>query len=227
MFFNSPVMLFSPTLTFASGEENTLVREVPVAVRLVRVLLVVGAAVAAVVLVLASGAVRLPGAGKRADAQAGAQAALAAERAAADAQWASATCTNILDWKNEIQRDGTSLNLGLSPSARIKDAITATDRMVSELDQLGVPPTATGSRARAEIERLRADIETRLREIEGTAGSVASGNLLAIGTLIGELEHDRVLGPQILGELRQVVSVDFGVSLAETRACRQLVGIPI
>ena len=90
-----------------------------------------------------------------------------------------------------------------------------------------MPPTATGSRAQAEIERLRADIETRLREIEGTAGSVASGNLLAIGTLIGELEHDRVLGPQILGELRQVVSVDFGVSLAETRACRQLVGIPI
>jgi hypothetical protein len=191
------------------------------------VLLVVAAVAGAAVLAVASGAIPLPGGGKSANARTSAQVALAASRATADAQWASATCTNILNWKNEIQRDGTSLNLGLGPSARIKDAISATSRMLVELDNLGVPPTADGSRARAEIQRLRADIEKRMRDIEGTAGSVASGNLLAIGTLIGELEHDRALGPQILGELRHVVSADLGVSLAETRACRQLVGSPI
>jgi hypothetical protein len=191
------------------------------------VLLVMGACVAAVVLVVTSGAIAPFGGGKSADAQTSAQVALAAKRQAADAQWATATCTNILDWKNEIERDGTSLDLGLGPSARIKDAIAATNRMLGELDTLGLPPTAGGSQARAEIERLRADLESRLRTIEGTAGSVAHGNLPAIGSLIGELENDRVLGPQIVSELRRVVSVDLGVSLAETRACRQLVGIPI
>jgi hypothetical protein len=210
----------------ASGE-NTPVRQVPVATRLVRVLLVIGALTAAAVFALASGAIPLPGLADGAHGQTSAQAAPAARRTAADAQWASATCANILDWKNEIERDGSSLDLGLGLSARIKDAIAATDRMLGELDTLGLPPTAAGSDARAEIERLRADLESRVRDIAGTAGSVASGNLLAVGTLIGELKNDRVLGPQILGELRRVVSVDLGLSLAETRACRQLAGIPI
>ena len=63
--------------------------------------------------------------------------------------------------------------------------------------------------------------------LEGAAGSVASGNLAAIGTLLGDLESDKVLPGQISSELQHVVSVDLGLSVAETRACRQLVGIPI
>jgi hypothetical protein len=31
----------------------------------------------------------------------------------------------------------------------------------------------------------------------------------------------------VVSELRHLVTVDLGLSLAETRACRQLVGIPI
>ena len=205
--------------------ENTPVRQVPVATRFVRVVLVMGIAVAALVFGLASWVIPGLGGGKSADGQT--TASLAATRSAEDAQWATATCTNILDWKNEIERDGTSLDLGLGVSARIKDAIASTNRMLTQVDELGLPPTAAGSRAGGEIEQLRSDLKSRLRSIENTAGSVANGNLLAIGTLVGELANDRVLGPQILGELRRVVSVDLGVSLAETQACRQLVGIPI
>ena len=220
-------MLFSPTLTFASGEENTLHREVPVAVRLVRVLLVVGAAVAAVVLALGAGAIRLPGAGKRAEAQAGAQAALAADRMALTRQWASATCTNILDWKNAIHRDVTDLNLGFGLSARVHDAVGATNRMLNQLDAAGLPPTPQAANARAGIERLRSDIESRAHNLEGAASSVGSGNLGAIATLMRDLEGDKEIGTRLGGELRHVVSVDLGLSLAETRSCRQLVGIPI
>jgi hypothetical protein len=35
------------------------------------------------------------------------------------------------------------------------------------------------------------------------------------------------VGTQIVGELRHVLSVDLGLSLVETRACRRLVGVPI
>jgi hypothetical protein len=66
-----------------------------------------------------------------------------------------------------------------------------------------------------------------VRNIEGTAGSVANGNLAAIGALLSDVESDTVVGTQIVNELRHVLSVDLGLSLVETRARRQLVGIPI
>jgi len=176
------------------------------------------------VLAFASGTVRLPWAKSHSQT---AQASLAAQRTAANRQWASATCTNVLDWKNEIERDGTSLDLGLGPSARLRDAIAATNRMLNELDKLGLPPAAQTAPARAEIERLRSDIESRVHNLKSAVDSVDNGNLAAIGTLVSDLENDKGAGTQIAGELGHLVSVDLGISLAETRACRQLVGIPI
>jgi hypothetical protein len=191
------------------------------------VLLVMASIVGAITVAITTGAVRVPGlSGASRTTQPSEQAALAAQRTAAEDQWASATCTSILAWKNEIQRDGTSLDLGLGPSARVHDAIAASTRLLSELDKLGLPPGAS-PQARAELAQLRADIASRLSSLEGAAGSVAGGNLAAIGTLLGDLESDKVLPGQIAGELQHLVSVDLGLSVAETRACRQLVGIPI
>ena len=202
--------------------------EVSIGWRLGRVALTMGAVVAAIVAVVSSGAITLPGLGESSQtAQASDRPALAAERTAADKQWASATCTNILAWKNELKHDGTSLDLGFGPTARIKDAISATDRLMNQLHQLGLPPGAQSGQAQAEFNQLRSDIDSRLRNLEGTASSVAGGNLAAIGTLLGDLENDKVLGPHIASELSHVASVDLGLSLAETRACRQLVGVPI
>jgi hypothetical protein len=196
--------------------------------RLARVMLVVAGVVAAVTIAFSSGAVTIPGlSGGSRKTQASDQATLAAQRTAADKHWASATCTSILDWKNEIQRDGTSLNLSLGPSTRIHDAISATTRLLGQLDTLGVPPSAQTAQTQAELNQLRAEITSRLSSLEGAAGSVAGGNLAAIGTLVDDLESDKVLGTQVAGELQHVVSVDLGISIAETRACRQLAGIPI
>jgi hypothetical protein len=186
--------------------------------------------VAAIALVLVStGVVKIPGLhGGSARAETGAgDTSLAADRLAADRQWATATCTNLLAWKAEIERDGTSLNLSLGAVARVKDAIAATNRALNELDRLGLPPSAQNASAQAEVEQLRSDIESRLRNLDSAAGSVVSGNLGAIGTLLGDLESDGGVGSTITAELRQVVSVDLGLSLAETKACRQLVGIPV
>jgi hypothetical protein len=191
------------------------------------VLLVMASIIGAVTVAISTGAVKVPGlSGGSRKTQPSEQATLAAQRTAAEAQWASATCTSILAWKNELQRDGTSLNLGLGPSARVHDAIAASTRLLSKLDKLGLPPGAS-RQARAELAQLRADIASRLSSLEGAAGSVAGGNLAAIGTLLGDLESDKVLPGQIAGELQHLVSVDLGLSVAETRACRQLVGIPI
>jgi hypothetical protein len=196
--------------------------------RLARVLLVIGGVIAAVTVAISSGAVKIPGLPDGSQkAQPSDQPTLAAQRTAADKQWASATCTSIVNWKNQIQRDGTSLNLGFGPSARVKDAIAATTRLVSELDKLGLPPGAGTAQAQAELNQLRSEITSHVRELEGAATSISGGNLAAIGTLVTDLENEKVLSTQIAGQLRHLVTVDLGVSLVETRACRQLVGIPI
>jgi hypothetical protein len=196
--------------------------------RLARVTGVMCAVAAAVTVAISTGAVKIPGlSGGSRKTPVSDQAALAAQRSAEDKQWASATCTNILDWKNEIERDGTSFDLGFGPGARVHDAIAATTRLVSQLDTLGLPPGAQTAQARAELNQLRSDIATRLRDLEGTASSITAGNIAAIGTLVSDLENDKALGTQITGELSHVVSVDLGLSLVETRACRQLAGIPI
>jgi hypothetical protein len=197
------------------------------AARLVRVGLVIAGIAALVVIVVATGGISVPGFGDSSNAQASSQASLAAQQQAANRQWAAATCTDLLDWKNEIHRDETSLDLGFGPSARIEDGIAATGRLLNQLEKDGLPPAARNPQTRAQVEQLRSTIGSRLRAIEATADSAANGNLLAIGSLVSDLRDDRVVGTQVASDLRHVVSVDLGLSLVETRACRQLVGIPI
>jgi hypothetical protein len=193
-----------------------------------RVLLIMGGIMAAVLVALSTNAITIPGGqGTTRSADTSAQASLAAQRMAADRLWASATCTNILDWKTEIHHDATSLNLGFGPLARVHDAIAATTAMSNQFNKLGLPPSAHTAQAQTEIDQLRSDIEAHVHSIEGDAGGVASGNLAAVGAVLNDLEADTAVGPQIVKELRHVVSVDLGLSLVETRACRQLVGIPV
>jgi len=203
-------------------------REISVGRRLGLALQIFGGVAVAVLIAVGTGAIAVPGAPDSTHStQTSAQASLAASRMAANRQWASATCTSILDWKNEIHRDATSLNLGFGALARIRDAIAASTQMSNTFNQLGLPPAAHTAQARAEIDQLRSDLESRAHTIEGAASSVAGGNLAAIGALLSDLETDTVVGTPIVNELRHVVSVDLGLSLVETRACRQLVGIPI
>jgi len=207
--------------TRSDDHPNATDREVRVATRVVRVVLIMAGVVATVV---AAVAVALPAGGHRNGAPA--QASLAANRTAANKRWASATCTNILAWKNEIAHDESSL-LSLGALTRVDDAIAATKRMLKRQDKLGLPPGAQTAPARAEARRLRSEIESRLQDIESVASHVAGGNIAAIATLLTDLQNDRSVAPQVVDELRRVLTIDLGLSLVETGQCRQLVGIPI
>jgi hypothetical protein len=195
--------------------------------RLDQALVAAGGLAIAALLAVSLGAITIPGINTGAQtAQASQSAALAAQRTAANRQWASTACTTVLNWKNELKRD-TSLKFGFSALPRVQDAIAATTRMLKQLDTLGPPPSAQTGQARADVARLRSELEARVHEIQSDAQRVTSGDLLAIGALVSDLEHDRTMASQLGKEVRQVVSVDLGLSLLETRACRQLVGIPI
>jgi hypothetical protein len=191
------------------------------------VLVMGGVAAALLVAVVTTVITVLASAGGTPNAQASTQASLAARRAAANRQWASAACSSLLDWRDEIHHDDSSLDLGFGPAARVRAAIAATTRMLDRLDALGLPPSAQTPEGRAGAAALRADLTSPLRALEADAGSVAGGNLAAIGSLIGDLRNEGAAGTRVVTELRHVASVELGLSLAETRACRQLVGIPV
>jgi hypothetical protein len=197
--------------------------EASLIVRLGTVLLVMASVVGAGVAAVSTGAVKLPSFHHSSSQTT----TVAAQRTAANRQWASAFCTNLMDWTKQIQRDGTSLNPTLGPVARIKDATAATTRLLGQLDRLGFPPGGQSPQARAEADHLRSVLRSRARQLQTDAASVASGNLAAIGSLVTDLNNDKALGTEISDELQRVVSVDLGLSLAETGVCRQLVGIPI
>lgn len=97
--------------------------------------------------------------------------------------------------------------------------------MLNKLDKLGLPPSVQNGQARADAERLRTDLQRRVREIENDARSVASGNIPAIATLLSDLKNDRAVAPQIVDRVRQIVTVDLGISAVQIPACQQLVGI--
>ena len=191
--------------------------------RVLPVVFILGALAAAIAVALGTGGVTLPG---RGNAKLSAQQAAAARQMAANQQWASTTCSTVVGWKNEIQRDlrGLTLNLGTIP--RVQDAIGATTRMVDSIEKLGLPPALQSAEGRVQVDRLRSDVQSRLHGIESAASSVAGGNLGAIGILLSDLRNVPSLESQVVGHLRDVAS-DLGVSAASSASCRQLVGLQL
>jgi hypothetical protein len=81
--------------------------------------------------------------------------------------------------------------------------------------KLGLPPGAQTAQARAEATRLRHEVESRRQSIETAASRVKGGDIAAIGAVLTDLQNDQALAPQVVNELRHVVTVDLGLSLAE------------
>ena len=118
------------------------------------------------------------------------------------------------------------LTLSLSAIPRVQDAIGATRRAVDSIEKLRLPPALQSAEGRAELNQLRSDVQSHMQGIETAAGSVAGGNLGAIGTLLSDLRNTPSMGGQIVGHLREVAS-ELGVSLASSPSCRQFVGLKL
>lgn len=115
-----------------------------------------------------------------------------------------------------------ALLLALATGAR--DAVSATTRM---LGTLALPPSSQDGQASADAQEPRSEIESRLNAIKTDAPGAESGNLAAVGNLLTDLTRDQSAGTQLANELRHLIKADLGLSLAETHACRALVGSPI
>lgn len=198
----------------APGRGSLLSRIVPVA-------LILGALAAATAVALGAGAGSLSGTG---DAKASTDQAAVTKQMAANQRWASATCSAVVGWKDEVQRELHGLTLSLGAIPRVQAAIGATTHMLDSIEKLGVPPALQSAQGRGLVEQLRSDIQSRAQGVESAASSVAGGNVGAISTLLSDLANAPSIEAQIAGRLRDVAS-ELGVSMASSPACRQLVGL--
>ena len=145
----------------------------------------------------------------------------------ADQQWADTACTSVLDWKHDLHSDETSVDLGFGPLARIDNAITATQRLADELTSLGLPPSGRTAQARRQFAALGSDVQTQITRIKSAAGQVESGNPLAALAAVENLKADSGLATDVAGAVRHLASVDLGLAVIETSACRRLAGSPV
>lgn len=145
----------------------------------------------------------------------------------ADQQWADTACTSVLDWKNDLHTDETSLNLGFGPLARIDNAITATQRLANKLSTIGLPPTGRTAQARQQFAALGSEVQTQIARVKSAAGQVESGNPLAALAAVENLKADSGLATDVVGAVRHLASVDLGLAVVETSACRRLAGSPV
>jgi hypothetical protein len=189
--------------------------------RIVPVAFILVALAAAIAVALGAGAANLPGTG---NAKASTDQAAVTRQMAANRRWASATCSTVVGWKNEVQHDLHGLTLSLGAIPRVQAAIGATTRMVDSIEKLALPPALQSAQGRALVEQLRSDIQSHAHGVESAASSLAGGNVGALGTLLSDLANAPSVEAQIAGRLRDVAS-ELGVSMASSPACRQLVGL--
>ena len=147
---------------------------------------------------------------------------------ASTAAWADGVCGAISTWQHEL----TSIRTGI-PGQPTRDDIqkaldharSATQTLVSDLQDLGTPKTDAGKQAHDAVAKLSSDLQSDVTKIqtavEGatnaagvlTAVSVASGTLVTMGTQISSTVNElQQLDPK--GEL--------GDAFSSSQSCKSL-----
>ena len=142
----------------------------------------------------------------------------------ANEEWAKAVCTNIGVWKKLVHDAATSLNPFFGPVARLHQAIGATRQLAKELEDIGLPKTEQGAKAKQQYEQLWTNLQTQLTRVENSAEKLKSGDIYGALALIGELKTATSTAITALDDLRTVASPDLALAIAETGACQALHG---
>lgn len=144
-----------------------------------------------------------------------------------DLRWAGAACTNVLDWKNEISADETSLHMSLNPITRIEDAVSQTEALGTKLESIGLPPAARSGPAHEQVAQFGERLRTQLSHVKSATSDLENGNPMAALAAINDISAISGLASGFVGAIQHSASVDLGLAIVETRACRQLFGSPV
>jgi len=96
-------------------------------------------------------------------------------------KWASSVCTDISNWKQQIQKEVDNAQSALqSPGAGTMDSIKtsvqqaadATRQLGSNLKALGAPNTSAGTQAKQQLESLSTQLENTVNQAKQSVSSI-------------------------------------------------------
>jgi hypothetical protein len=103
-------------------------------------------------------------------------------------QWASSVCTNVANWKQQIQSIGADARSKLqSPSvgtldaikADVNKAVDATKQLSSNLKALGAPNSGSGTQAKQQIDSLATQLENTVNMAKQTTANLPKNATLS------------------------------------------------
>jgi hypothetical protein len=99
-------------------------------------------------------------------------------------KWASSVCTNIGNWKQQIQKEVSDARSALqSPGAGtlsavktdVNQAVDATKQLASSLKGLGAPNTSSGAQAKQQLDSLSTQLENTVNHAKETVANLPKG----------------------------------------------------
>jgi ABC-type transporter Mla subunit MlaD len=116
-------------------------------------------------------------------------------------KWASSVCTNIANWKDQIQKEVSDAQSELqSPSAgtmtaikgNVQKASDATKQLASNLKALGAPNTSSGQQAKQQLDSLATQLENTVNMAKQTISSLPQN--AGLTQIVNQLS---TLGPEL------------------------------
>jgi hypothetical protein len=102
----------------------------------------------------------------------------------AEEKWAGSVCTELGDWEDQVKENGDNVQKELqSPQlgtlaaidAEIREAVAATDKLVTDLRAIEPPDTEAGAEAEQKLDALVSQIETTVTEARQTLAAIPKG----------------------------------------------------
>jgi hypothetical protein len=92
---------------------------------------------------------------------------------------------------------------------------------------IGLPATPRAEHGRAQLALPIANIQAQTRNNAALAGRLGRGNTASVRALAVRIAAQTNSVLAVLGDLHRVASTDVAIAALETKACRQLIGVPI
>ena len=116
-------------------------------------------------------------------------------------KWASSVCTNIANWKQQIQKEVNDARAALqSPKAGTMEAIkadvqqaaNATKQLASNLKGLSAPNTSSGTQAKQQLDALSTQLENTVNQAKQAVATIPKN-----ATLTQSASQLAALGPSL------------------------------
>jgi chorismate synthase len=104
--------------------------------------------------------------------------------ASAEEKWAGSVCSDVADWKSQVQKASDDVKTQLqSPQAGtlaaintdVRSAVDATQQLATDLKATKAPDTDAGTQAKQQIDSLASQLDTTVTKAKQTVDSVPQG----------------------------------------------------